>query len=515
MAGMIDKAPQVLQEMAVRGHKAAARPAGRHSAEGLLLVLLDLLCIFLSFYAVFLIRFELPALLRFPPQLIPNGLFSRPQFGDHLAVALAMGAFLIVLAHKNGLYSAVHGTWFLREFQKLFNTLFATLGFGILLSFLFGRFVISRLVLFGFVLLLLPTLAGWRLVRHKWAERTFARNGHPRRVLIVGAGKVGRYLENLLKNSPSLGLRPVGFLDDWKSPASGPQGNGSRGPILGGVADFASVVFELEVDDVFITIPSERGKLAHIVHEAGEMGIAVHVVPEMFDLLVREVAFENIGALPVLRLFHARFNAGERFLKRLEDILAASLLLLVFAPVMAVIAIAVALDSKGPVIYRQKRHGLGGRPFELLKFRSMSAGADDSRHRTAAEKWLHSSDPIDERSGRYKIVGDSRLTRVGKIIRKYSLDELPQLWNVLRGEMSLVGPRPPIPYEFVQYEEHQKKRLLIKPGITGLWQVSGWHKLSFEEMVLLDLRYINEWSIWLDMWIIGKTVPLVLLGRGA
>jgi lipopolysaccharide/colanic/teichoic acid biosynthesis glycosyltransferase len=144
----------------------------------------------------------------------------------------------------------------------------------------------------------------------------------------------------------------------------------------------------------------------------------------------------------------------------------------------------------------------------------MYHGADETKHRELAKKWLRSADPIDEQAHVYKLTRDERITRVGRIIRKFNLDEIPQLWNVLRGEMSLVGPRPPLPYEYEEYEEYHKKRLTIKPGITGLWQVSGLHKLSFEEMVLLDLRYINEWSIWLDFEILLRTISVVLLGKG-
>ncbi len=238
-------------------------------------------------------------------------------------------------------------------------------------------------------------------------------------------------------------------------------------------------------------------------------------MPELFDLLVREVEFGTVGSLPVLRLLRPTLNGWERFLKRVEDLVIASVLLLVFAPVMALIALTIKLDGTGPVIYRQRRHGQYGRLFWLYKFRSMYEGADETKHRVAAQKWMKSDEPLDEERKLYKLAEDDRVTRVGRWIRKSNLDELPQLWNVLRGQMSLVGPRPPVPYEYDEYQKYHRKRLLSKPGITGLWQVSGLHKLSFEEMVLLDIRYINEWSFWMDLWIMGKTIPLLLLGRGA
>ncbi len=513
MSGVVERAAEIPRDAPANDPRVIAKRRERSNLPGVILVSLDLTSALVCFYLVYLLRFNPSSLLQFPPRLIRPQLLLNPHFMDHLAIILAMAAFLVALAHKDGLYSPLFGTWFLREFSSLFNVMFYTLLFGMLLSFVFARFVISRAVLLGFVLLLLPVLACWRLIRRKLLALAFNGNGQARRVLVVGAGKVGRYLESFIQDNPSLGLHSVGFLDDTKIGVSKRE-NGGAPCILGTVSDFPEIVSKNGVNDVIITIPSERSKVARIVQDASAMGIAVHVVPEMFDLSVREVAFENIGSFPVFRLFQARFNIWERSIKRAEDIVASALLLLLFGPLMAVIAIAIMLDSKGSPIHKQKRQGLNGRLFQLLKFRSMQVDADESKHRAAAEKWLLSSTPIDEEHGLYKIVNDSRITRVGKLIRKFSLDELPQLWNVLRGDMSLVGPRPPLPYEYELYEDYQRKRLLIRPGITGLWQVSGWHKLSFEQMVLLDLRYINEWSVWLDLWIIVKTVPLVLFGRG-
>ncbi len=481
----------------------------------LLSPVMDFALALFAFCFVYLLRFYPESLWREPLQTILRALY-QPNFRDHLGIAVATSLFLVTFAYKSGLYALSRSPWFLKEFAGLFSVLFWTTIFGTVLSFVFERFVISRAVLFGFILLLFPLLIGWRLARSRLFRYTLVRDGRARRVLVVGAGKVGRYLASFLKDNPSLGAEVLGFLDDN---SVGPNSNhkkhnGLPVPVLGRLEDCETLARQHRVDGVYITIPSERSKIAGLVEAAGEHGIAVYVVPDLFDLSVRQVAVENLGSLPILHLFRASFSPWERLLKRTGDIVVSSLLLLIFGPLMAMIALAIKLQDGGPVIFRQERHGFLGVPFFLLKFRSMRCGAGDSKHRAAAEKWLMGDGPIDEERGLYKIVKDDRVTHVGRIIRKFSLDELPQLWNVLRGEMSLVGPRPPLPYEYAQYEIYQKKRLLIRPGITGLWQVSGWHKLSFDEMVVLDLRYINEWSSWLDLWIIGKTVPIILFGRG-
>jgi len=204
-----------------------------------------------------------------------------------------------------------------------------------------------------------------------------------------------------------------------------------------------------------------------------------------------------------------------RFLKRAEDLIIGFTLLVIFAPVMAVIALAIKFDSAGPVIYRQRRHAQFGRPFWLYKFRSMYVDADETRHRVAARDWINSDKSMGGSRRQHKLADDDRITRVGRWIRNSHRDELPQLWNVLCGHMSVVGPRPPLPYEYVEYAQSHHQRLLGKPGITGLWQVSGHHRLTFKEMVDLDIRYIAEWSFWMDLRIMARTIPLLLFGRRA
>jgi lipopolysaccharide/colanic/teichoic acid biosynthesis glycosyltransferase len=210
-------------------------------------------------------------------------------------------------------------------------------------------------------------------------------------------------------------------------------------------------------------------------------------------------------------------RAKALFLKRAPDLLLASLMLIVFFPLLFLIMLAIKIGGPGPVFYRQIRLGKGGNPFRFYKFRSMYVNADDAEHRSYVENLIKAGNPYDvDENGKalFKISDDGRITRVGKLIRKYSLDEFPQLFNVLRGEMSLVGPRPPLPCEYKDYRDWHRKRLDGIPGITGLWQVSGKNKIPFEEMVKLDIHYLENWSLWLDIKIILRTIPVMLKGEG-
>jgi len=201
--------------------------------------------------------------------------------------------------------------------------------------------------------------------------------------------------------------------------------------------------------------------------------------------------------------------------KRAIDLLVSMLALIVLSPLLAICALAICLDSAGPVFFRQDRVGEGGRVFTMLKFRSMRSGADESVHEEYVTSFIRGEGELIGDEQRYKLVGDSRITRVGSWLRKTSLDELPQLFNVVRGEMSLVGPRPPISYEVEQYQPSHLRRLAVKPGITGLWQVSGRNTTTFDQMVELDVEYIRRRSVGLDIWIMLKTVPVILLAKDA
>ena len=220
----------------------------------------------------------------------------------------------------------------------------------------------------------------------------------------------------------------------------------------------------------------------------------------------------------MVTLFRSPLSSAARVTKRGSDLIIASLAILIFSPLWLLVALLVKLDSRGPVFYRQERVGMDGRVFLFYKFRTMRAGTDDTEHREFQRKYIMGqaeSNLGDEERPAYKLRADARVTHWGRVLRKTSLDELPQLLNVLRGDMSIVGPRPPIPYEVESYELWHRKRLDMKPGVTGLWQVSGRNRLSFDEMVRMDLYYIENWSLLLDLKIILRTLPVMWRGEDA
>lgn len=472
-----------------------------------LYIFIDICIILFSFYVAYLARFRGP--------LNPGQLFQDETFLSHFHVAALMGLFLILLLYKSGLYSTKRGARFSEEFLGVLEAVFWALILGIAITFLFHKLVISRLVLTAYALLLLLSLFTWRFLKRKFVERLLSKGYRRTKVLIVGAGRTGKYLKGLLEDQRWRGIDVVGFLDD-RYPDQIKKNSGFNVPILGKASDFEKVVKQNRVNEIYIAIPSERKKVKELIEEAYEARIGVNIVPETFDLLMREMKFANIGSLTIAKLFTPTLSKGERFIKRLEDLAFASLGLAILSPLMGLIAVATKRTGPGPIIFKQERLGKNGEPFQFYKFRSMYTGADanDTKHREYIKE-LIKNDKVADKGGKvYKLTADKRITSVGRIIRRYGFDEIPQLWNVLKGEMSLIGPRPPLPYEYEEYEEFHKKRLVVKPGITGLWQVSGKSLLSFDQMIMLDIRYINEWSIWLDMRILLETIPLILKGWG-
>lgn len=227
---------------------------------------------------------------------------------------------------------------------------------------------------------------------------------------------------------------------------------------------------------------------------------------------IRSKRFDPGGVAPT-KATRRRSRIDQRRLKRILDVLAASVLLVTLAPILVAVAVAVWLSSPGPVIFRQQRIGAGGRPFTVYKFRSMRQDGDPAVHQTYYSALVRGDAPAQD--GYFKLIADPRITRVGRVLRRFSLDEMPQLLNVLEGNMSLVGPRPPLAYEVALYGDREYRRLSVVPGLTGLWQVSGRAKLTFHQMIDLDLAYVDRWSLWLDLRILARTPAAVLAGRGA
>jgi exopolysaccharide biosynthesis polyprenyl glycosylphosphotransferase len=364
--------------------------------------------------------------------------------------------------------------------------------------YLTGVKIVSRQIVLNSLILNVVTMVIWRYVKRQIVIRRVEQGIGARNVIIVGAGRVGQALALQFEQNKHLGYRFMGFLD-------GNHVGDKR--ILGKIEDLSNVARAEFVDEVFITIPSERELVKRIAVEARQHRLDVKVLPDLYDGLGWHAPIHVVGDFPVMDLHWQPIPALGLFVKRMFDVVVSSIALIVCSPILAVIAIWIKSDSAGPVLFRSRRVGKKGCAFTCYKLRTMQVNAeemkDSLRHRN-------------ERQGPFfKIKDDPRITRVGKFLRKYSLDELPQLWNVLKGEMSLVGPRPHPLDDFEQYSLEHLCRLDVKPGITGLWQVKARRDPSFETNMRLDLEYIENWNLWLDFRIVLRTVVVVVRGLGS
>ena len=355
----------------------------------------------------------------------------------------------------------------------------------------------------GLIVIVLLSLV--RLVQNGIEGRLRGRGIGVARAIIVGAGEVGRTVMRTIVARPELGYQVVGFVDD--NPDKGSTDIG-RFKAMGPVSNLPRLIEDEAVDEVIVTLPwMYHRKIMGIVRECERRQVSAYIVPDLFQMSLSRVDVDDLGGVPLVGVREVGFGRGALLVKQGMDVVGAVVGLVLGAPLLGLIALAIRLGSSGPILFRQTRVGVGGKLFEIYKFRSMREGAEGE---------LEQLRELNEADGPlFKIYDDPRLTRVGRFLRHTSLDELPQLWNVLRGEMSLVGPRPPLPAEVGRYLEWHKKRLEVRPGMTGLPQVSGRSLLRFDEMVLLDIYYIENWSLWLDFKILLRTIPKVLFGGGA
>ena len=333
--------------------------------------------------------------------------------------------------------------------------------------------------------------------------------------LVVGCGGAAATFIKEIRERPELGYRIIGVLEN-ELKAVGPSVFEGV-PVVGDLGRLPDAILESGANEVIIADPTVPGEaLFDVMMRVGRRrGVEFRIAPSLFNFLPRKTEVDQIGALPMITLFRSPLSSIARVIKRTSDLIIAFVATLLLLPFCLLIALLIKLDSKGPVFYKQERVGMDGRVFLFYKFRTMHSNADDASHREFQRRYIAGQPEVKLASDGlpvYKLQTDSRITRVGQTLRRLSLDELPQLLNVLRGDMSVVGPRPPIPYEVESYELWHRKRLDMKPGMTGLWQVSGRNRLPFDEMVRLDLFYIENWSLLLDLKIILKTLPVMLRG---
>ncbi len=457
-------------------------------------LVLDLALLSASFFAAYLLRdaFSGPSLRRLPP-------FAA--FRE--AFLLFLGAWTIAL-WTTGTYASARVRsigWLVAQSTKT-AILAGLLCFAMLAT---VQAQPSR-VLVGLALALGATsLTAERVCVRLAVAWARSRGRNYRQVVIVGTGGHARRVARTLETHPAWGLRIVGFVTEREEDRRSRVGGR---PVVARPSGFAAYLTENVVDEVIFCVQRHRlARLEDVFLRCEELGICTRVMMNFLPYSISKVALQELDGIPMLT-FSTTPNAELALLaKRVLDVVASACALALLSPVLAAVALAIRLEGPGPVLFRQRRVGIYGRPFTLLKFRSMVQGAEA---RQAEVVHLNKMDgPV------FKIPMDPRVTRIGRLLRRLSLDELPQLVNVLRGEMSLVGPRPPLAQEVRRYQSWQRRRLSVKPGITCLWQVSGRNHIGFQKWMRLDLEYIDNWSLWLDLKILARTVPVVLGAKGA
>ncbi len=412
------------------------------------------------------------------------------------------GLCLVFFMRLYGLYGPVQNRSGLHE-QRM--TLQATMTAGLVLCgtlYLSRGDSVSRIVVIVLVAATCVLLCVRRAIWRRVVYRRFLDGIETRNVLIVGAGRVGHALRNHLDSLQHLGFRFKGFVALTEREA-----DTSDADLIGDVRNCLSLARSLFVDEIFFSVPAERKLVIGLVEEARAAGIDVRVVPDLYDGLAWNAPVEYIGQFPTIPLHRRELARGSVLLKRILDTSLSVIALAVGWPLLLLIALVVRIDSDGPILYCAHRIGRKGRTFSCYKFRTMVPEAD-----TMKADLEH----MNERDGvLFRIENDPRVTRIGRLLRKYSLDELPQFYNVLRGDMSLVGPRPPMAAEVEQYDLAHLRRLDVLPGITGLWQVEARQDPSFDSYISLDTAYVENWSLWLDLKILLRTVGVVLSGTGS
>ncbi len=470
------------------------RPLARHwIGLGAAVALLDFAVVMGAGFSAYSLRSFLARFMD-DPQSAPATMLP----GGALLEFLVMYALLTVVSNaiQNLYFEEVLNSTYVARVRIAKGFFFSSL-LAIGVVFVSGEKDVPRAICITTMVLSLSFLLLLRYAMQHYNLRRIERGIATQHVLIVGGGEIGQAFRQYLERHHYLGKMFCGFVDT--SHRNSPYW-------LGAPEDLPRILNEQFIDEIYFTPEISRDVVLQVALQAREERISVKVVPDLYNGLALGAGMHYIGNVPVLELNRQPIPAVGLFIKRMIDIVVTSTLLVLTAPVMIVAALLIKLDSRGPVFYSAWRVGRKGRRFLCYKFRTMVVDAD-----TKKDELRH----LNEREGAtFKITNDPRITSFGKFLRKFSIDELPQLFNVLRGEMSIVGPRPHPVDDFHHYQPEDLRRLDVLPGVTGLWQVSARRDPSFEKNVLLDLEYISNWNLLLDIKIILKTVPEVLRGSG-
>jgi exopolysaccharide biosynthesis polyprenyl glycosylphosphotransferase len=466
------------------------------------MILLDVMMINLAFITAYLLRFYV-----FRGVDLSNGFVDEPYSSFYVLQVIVTAGLLITFSLR-GLYRLRTASSWAKQFWIIASATIAAFAIFTALDYIFrstdlGIDAQSRAVVIFTCAMVIVFVSLARLLVVTVLVSLYRRGFFLTKLLVVGSGRLGKLTMQQIAASPRLGYRVIGFVEEQ----DGPLADFGRFKALGYIWELDQVIRGTHAAQVIVALPShDHEAIMRTANICERAGADYKLVPDMYELSLSRINVDTIEGIPLIGLRRDTVNQFQMRIKRLIDIVIASSVLMIGSPLWLLVALAIKLDSAGPVLFSQQRIGLRGEPFGFLKFRSMRVDAEEVLEKlrtTTAERNL------------FKQKNDPRRTRVGRFIRSFSIDEIPQLINVLRGEMSLIGPRPLPVVESTNYDDWEKGRFEMKPGLTGLWQVRGRSDIKFDEMILMDLYYIENWSLKLDLQIIVQTIPAVLMRRGA
>jgi len=454
--------------------------------------------------------FQLAYKLRFLLLFLPDR--PAPPFELYLNFSALVSLIGFLMLQSAGLYRPQRFAFGLESLFAIFRAITFTSLIAMAVIFVLRGFLTrydvatySRLIIFISWGLSLVLLGLWRWGISIVLQQLRRRGRGLRNLVIVGTDSIGRGFYHAIQQSAEAAYRPLGFIDTGKG--SMPQQVAGL-KVLGRLQDVPEVFRAQPVHEIVLASTElDRETVLHLVKACERADVQFSMIPGFFEILTQKMRIHEVADVPVFQLEERIFQRWGRLVKRIMDLGVAVTVLLLFSPIWALVALAIRLESKGPIIFRQARVGKGERNFFIFKFRSMYADAEERR--TELEKGNPQVDDL------LRLPMDDRVTPLGRFLRRFSFDEIPQFVNVLRGEMSVVGPRPHMPSEVARYQDWQLRKFDVLPGVTGLTQISGRKDLSLDDMVRLDIYYIENWSPWQDLQILLKTIPAVLWGKGA
>jgi exopolysaccharide biosynthesis polyprenyl glycosylphosphotransferase len=460
--------------------------------------------------AILVSTFQLAYWLRFQVSFLPER--PIPSFELYFRFSFIVALIGFGMLHTSGLYRLRHLSFRIEDFFAIFRAVTFTALIIMAINFILRGYITggdietySRLIIVIAWMMSLILLTLWRMGIAQLFKQLRRRGRGLKNVIIVGTDTVAQGFYRAVKEEVDFEYRPLGFVYNGVKPNADRRRDLN---ILGGIQDLPGIIRAQPVNEVVLAcMDMDNGTLAQLIKICERADVQFSMIPGFFEILTRQMNIQEVAGIPIFQLEDRIFQRWGRLVKRGMDIVIALLVLVTFSPLWFLIALGIRVGSKGGVFYNHERVGKGEKIFHMCKFRSMYADAD-MRRRELEQRHI-SSDAL------LRLPEDARVTPFGRFLRRFSLDEIPQLINVIKGEMSLVGPRPHIPSEVAHYQDWHKRKFDVLPGITGLTQISGRKNLSLDEMVRLDIYYIENWSPWQDVQILLRTLPAILGGRGA